>query len=135
MERWLGDSSLQPLVNLVQHHETSYRAIQQFIEKPPGKLRIFEIYPPKPLHSIALGSRLPALRDDYKLGRLCGRYFLATVGKMLTEKAPFTRHLVPVATPEPIVIPPAPVANDTLVTEVIDAPQANDPTFNNEDLA
>lgn len=53
MERWLGDSSLQPLVNLVQHHETSYRDIQQFIEKPPGKLRIFEIYPPKPLHSIA----------------------------------------------------------------------------------
>ncbi|EDK5527560.1 patatin family protein, partial [Salmonella enterica subsp. enterica serovar Kentucky] len=47
MERWLGESSLQPLVNLVQHHETSYSAIQQFIEKPPGKLRIIEIYPPK----------------------------------------------------------------------------------------
>lgn len=45
MERWLGESSLQPLVNLVHHHETTYRAIQQFIEKPPGKLRIFEIYP------------------------------------------------------------------------------------------
>lgn len=135
MERWLGDSSLQPLVNLVQHHETSYREIQQFIEKPPGQLRIFEIYPPKPLHSIALGSRIPALREDYKLGRLCGRYFLATVGKLLTEKAPLSRHLVPVVTPESIVIPPAPVANDTLVAEVSDAPQANDPTFNNEDLA
>lgn len=85
-ERWLGDSSLQPLVNLVQHHETSYCDIQQFIEKPPGKLRIFEIYPPEPLHSIALGSRIPALREDYKLGRLCGRYFTATVGKLLTEK-------------------------------------------------
>ncbi|MBU5565445.1 patatin family protein, partial [Escherichia sp. S69_ASV_4] len=93
------------------------------------------IYPPKPLHSIALGSRIPALREDYKLGRLCGRYFLATVGKLLTEKAPLTRHLVPVVTPESIVIPPAPVANDTLVAEVSDAPQANDPTFNNEDLA
>ncbi len=91
----------------MQHHETSYRDIQQFIEKPPGKLRIFEIYPPKPLHSIALGSRIPALREDYKLGRLCGRYFLATVGKLLTEKAPLTRHLVPVVTPESIVIPPA----------------------------
>ena len=90
MERWLGDSSLQPLVNLVQHHETSYREIQQFIEKPPGQL---------------------------------------------TEKAPLSRHLVPVVTPESIVIPPAPVANDTLVAEVSDAPQANDPTFNNEDLA
>lgn len=52
MERWLGESSLQPLVNLVQHHETSYSAIQQFIEKPPGKLRIIEVYPPKPLHSM-----------------------------------------------------------------------------------
>ena len=40
-----------------------------------------------------------------------------------------------VVTPESIVIPPAPVANDTLVAEVSDAPQANDPTFNNEDLA
>lgn len=66
MERWLGESSLQPLLNLVQHHEATYRAIQSFIEKPPGKLRIFEIYPPKPLHSMALGSRIPALREDYK---------------------------------------------------------------------
>ena len=37
MERWLGDSSLQPLVNLVQHHETSYRDIQQFIEETTGQ--------------------------------------------------------------------------------------------------
>ncbi len=59
MERWLGDSSLQPLVDLVQHHETSYRDIQQFIEKPPGKLRISEIYPPKPfiVSRLAVGFR------------------------------------------------------------------------------
>ncbi|EPN0639605.1 patatin family protein, partial [Escherichia albertii] len=44
-------------------------------------------------------------------------------------------HLAPVATAESLVIPPAPVANDTLVAGVSDAPQANDPTFNNEDLA
>ncbi len=69
------ESSLQPLVNLVHHHETTYRAIQQFIEKPPGKLRIFEIYPQRPLRSMALGSRLPALLEDYKTGRQCGRYF------------------------------------------------------------
>ncbi len=72
MERWLGESSLQPLVNLVQHHETSYSAIQQFIEKPPGKLRIIEIYPPKPLHSMALGSRIPALREVTKPGNYAG---------------------------------------------------------------
>ena len=33
-----------------------------------------------------IGSRIPALREDYELGRLCGRYFLATVGKLLAEK-------------------------------------------------
>jgi predicted patatin/cPLA2 family phospholipase len=31
---------------------------------------------------MALGSRLPALLEDYKTGRQCGRYFLATVGKL-----------------------------------------------------
>ncbi|ENB7486504.1 patatin family protein [Citrobacter koseri] len=135
MERWLGESSLQPLVNLVQHHETSYSAIQRFIEKPPGKLRIIEIYPPKPLQSMALGSRLPALREDYKIGRLCGRYFLATVGKLLTEKPPLSRHTPKIVIPGPVVVPPAAVANDMHVTTVSGAAQANDTTFNNEDLA
>lgn len=135
MERWLGESSLQPFLNLVQHHETSYRAIQSFIEKPPGKLRIFEIYPPKPLHSMALGSRIPALREDYKTGRLCGRYFLATVGKLLAKNAPLPRQTPKIVVPGPVVVPPAPVANDAHVPVVTDAPQANDTTFDNEDLA
>ncbi|HCD1254346.1 patatin family protein [Citrobacter sp. ANG330] len=135
MERWLSESSLQSLVNLVQHHETSYTEIQRFIEKPPGKLRIFEIYPPKPLKSMALGSRIPALREDYKIGRLCGRYFLATVGKLLAAEPPLLRHLPQIVTPTPVVVPPAPVANDVHVAAVSDAPQANDTTFSNEDLA
>lgn len=92
MERWLGESSLQPLMNLVHHHETTYHAIQQFIDKPPGKVRVIEIYPPRPLSSMALGSRLPALREDYKTGRQCGRYFLATLGKLLAESLPLRRH-------------------------------------------
>jgi predicted patatin/cPLA2 family phospholipase len=128
MERWLNDSSLQPLVNIAHHHETSYSAMQRFIEKPPGKLRIFEIYPPKPLNSMALGSRVPALRDDYKMGRLCGRYFLATAGKLLAERPPIHRH-------KRIITPPAIVANDALDMPLIDVPQANDTTFDNEDLA
>ncbi len=76
-----GESSSQPLVNLVHHHETTYRAIQSS-SRNRRKLRIFlEIYPQRPLRSItALGSRLPALLRDYKTGRQCGRYFLATVG-------------------------------------------------------
>lgn len=63
MEHWLSDSSLQQMVRILQHHEQSYHRIQRFIEKPPGKLRIFEIFPPKPLASNALGSRLGALNQ------------------------------------------------------------------------
>ncbi len=84
---------------------------------------------------MALGSRIPALREDYKIGRLCGRYFLATVGKLLAAEPPLSRHLSPIVTPTPVVVPPAPVANDAHVTPVSDAPQANDTTFSNEDLA
>ncbi|WP_042568604.1 patatin-like phospholipase family protein [Yersinia intermedia] len=83
MEHWLSESSLQQLVRIMQQHEQSYHRIQQFIEKPPGDLRIFEIFPPKPLASNALGSRVAALNRDYHLGRRCGRYFLATVGHWL----------------------------------------------------
>ncbi len=85
MEHWLSDSSLQQMVRILQHHEKSYHRIQRFIEKPPGKLRIFEIFPPKPLASNALGSRLGSLNQDYHLGRRCGRYFLATVGQWMAQ--------------------------------------------------
>jgi hypothetical protein len=77
---------------------------------------------------MALGSRIPALRDDYKTGRLCARYFLATVGKLLAESPPIYRH-------KRIITPPAIVANDALTMPLVDAPQANDTTFDNEDLA
>ncbi len=36
---------------------------------------------------MALGSRIPALREDTKTGQLCGRYFLATVGKFNRRNA------------------------------------------------
>ncbi|WP_289465626.1 DUF6363 domain-containing protein, partial [Klebsiella pneumoniae] len=113
------DSSLQPLLNQVHHHEASYREIQSFIEKPPGKLRIFEIYPPKPLQSIALGSRLPSLNADYKSGRMCGRYFLATVGRLLAETPPIKRHRPRIVAPGPLVVPPAAVANELLIKPVV----------------
>lgn len=78
-------------------------------------MRIFEIFPPKPLASNALGSKVSALNRDYHLGRRCGRYFLATVGHWLLEqekadgiavKTPLSRRLIQpdsVAMPSPIV--------------------------------
>lgn len=117
MEHWLSESSLQQMVRILQHHEQSYHRIQQFIEKPPGKLRIFEIFPPKPLASNALGSRLTSLNQDYHLGRRCGRYFLATVGHWLVEqdkldgmkvKKALSRRLIQ---PENVVMP-SPIITD-----------------------
>lgn len=83
LERWLSDGALRPLINILQLHEQSYSETQQFIDAPPGGLRIVEIYPPRPLASNALGSRVTALNQDYHLGRRCGRYFLATLGQWL----------------------------------------------------
>jgi len=77
---------------------------------------------------------VPALRDDYKTGRLCGRYFLATVGKLLAERPPLRRHQQ-LITPAPLVVPPASVANDAITTPLVMAPEANDTLFDNEDLA
>ncbi|CAO95710.1 patatin-like phospholipase family protein [Erwinia tasmaniensis] len=104
MERWMSDGALQPLINIMRLHEESYRQTQNFINHPPGNLRIIEIYPPHPLSSMALGSRVSSLNKDYHLGRRCGRYFLATLGQWLgSDDSPAHRH---------IVIPPVPVANE-----------------------
>jgi hypothetical protein len=84
---------------------------------------------------MALGSRIPALREDYKTGRLCGRYFLATVGKLLGKNVPLPRQTPKIVVPGPVVVPPAPVANDAHAPVVTNVPQANDTTFDNEDLA
>jgi hypothetical protein len=108
MEQWLSESSLQQLVRMMQHHESSYHRIQQFIENPPGDLRIFEIFPPKPLASHALGSRLPALNQDYHLGRRCARYFLSAASHWLIprEKDKPLPYIVPRTTrPKRVVVP------------------------------
>ncbi len=125
MERWLSDSSLQPMVNVLQLHEKSYHQIQQFIEQPPGKLRILEIFPPKPLASSALGSRVVSLNHDYHLGRRCGRYFLATLGQWLDDGAAVERH--------PVMTPPDRAANEPLQP---DEPVAgNDADYDTDSLA
>lgn len=137
MENWLSEGSLQQLLIMAQHHQLSYSQIQHFIENPPDNLRIFEIHPPRPLLSNALGSRLPALNVDYKMGRLCGRYFLATVGKLLVDKPPIKRY-VPVV---PVTRTLAPHIESDLVktSEIAPAPliaaeSANDAVCNGKDL-
>lgn len=85
MERWLESSSLQKMVKMLNLHAQSYRQTQKFIENPPDDVQIFEIYPPAPLATMALGSRLSSLNQDYHLGRRCGRYFLATIGHTFVE--------------------------------------------------
>ncbi|AIX74937.1 patatin-like phospholipase family protein [Mixta calida] len=129
MERWFSGS---PWLNLLQQHEKSYYEIQQFIEHPPGDLRIIEIYPPRPLASSALGSRLRALNQDYHLGRRCGRYFLASLGQWLSQNDMLTSR--------PIITPPAPVANEPdnvpiSLDEVVKKNAENDADYDKGSLA
>ena len=97
MERWLGDSSLQPLVNIAKQHETTYGAMQRFIEKPPGKLRIFEIYPLNRCSAWRWAAASLRCAWTTKRGG-CADATSATVGKMLAEQPPLHRHK-PIITP------------------------------------
>ncbi|OON40036.1 patatin family protein [Izhakiella australiensis] len=128
VERWLSESALQPLVNLLQVHEASYREIQQYIDNPPDGLRIIEIYPPQPLLSMALGSRVASLNQDYHLGRRCGRYFLSTIGRWLEGGDISGRRQT--------VTPPAPVANTVGLQSLPADPAAgNDADYDEDSLA
>lgn len=127
VERFLTDSALQPLLDVMQLHEASYLQTQQFIENPPGDLNIIEIYPPQPLASMALGSRVASLNHDYHLGRRCGRYFLATIGQWLSGQENLPLHTVR---------PAAPMANEPLREGVAPLPLAdNDDDFDKGSLA
>lgn len=83
MERWFPESSMPQMLRILHQHQETYTRTQQFIENPPDGVQILEIFPPRPLASKALGSRIAALNQDYHLGKRCGRYFLATIGRSL----------------------------------------------------
>ncbi|MGG4610236.1 patatin-like phospholipase family protein [Providencia sp. Me31A] len=96
MTQWLeGDSnSLQRMATMLKVHLNSYRKTQEFIENPPNDVQIFEIYPPVPLKSSALGSKISSLNEDYHTGRRCGRYFIAALGEAFNQNLPtFSRTL------------------------------------------
>ena len=114
LERWLSDGALRPLVNILQLHEQSYGETQRFIDAPPGGLRIIEIYPPRPLASSALGSRVAALNQDYHLGRRCGRYFLATLGQWLGGSTALTSGRGRTARVSSLALPVQPAAGGVL---------------------
>ncbi|MCS5959568.1 DUF6363 domain-containing protein [Klebsiella pneumoniae subsp. pneumoniae] len=82
----------------MHHHETTYRAIQQFIEKPPGKLRIFGNLSAAAAARQRLAATTTGAAGDYKTGRQCGRYFPA-VGKLLADQPPLLRHAPRIANP------------------------------------
>lgn len=127
MERWFSGGALQPMLTILHHHEQTYRETQQFIESPPGDLRIIEIFPPRVLASNALGSRIASLNQDYHLGRRCGRYFMATLGQWLSDAEPQTGL--------DIVTPAAPVANEPNSGAIVTPLAGNDDAWNEGSLA
>ncbi|GKX50264.1 patatin family protein [Budvicia aquatica] len=85
MERWFPESSRPQMLRILNQHEVSYVRTQHFIENPPDGVQILEIFPPHPLASNALGSRIGSLNKDYHLGKRCARYFLSTIGRSLLQ--------------------------------------------------
>lgn len=67
---------LQEMVSVMESHQLSYRMAQAFIDHPPQSVKVIELAPSKALASRLLGSRPDALRQDYRIGRACGHYFL-----------------------------------------------------------
>nr|CBA71564.1 patatin-like phospholipase [Arsenophonus nasoniae] len=79
MTRWLEHRNIRRMAKMIKVHIKSYQQTQKFIAAPPPGIQIFEIYPPKPLMSCALGSRAANLNSDYHIRRQCGRYFLTSL--------------------------------------------------------
>ncbi len=77
----LGQTKAAEAMDVLIEHELHYQQTEAFLQTPPDGVNIYEIYPQKPLQSMLLGSRLPALNADYQLGYLSGRYFMSTLGR------------------------------------------------------
>lgn len=77
---------LQQTADMVETHLQSYRTARSFIENPPENVTVIEIAPSKPLKSRLLGSKLDALRHDYRAGLHCGRDFLDNLAGKLHHR-------------------------------------------------
>ncbi|HEX7644739.1 MAG TPA: patatin-like phospholipase family protein [Burkholderiaceae bacterium] len=86
LPRHLKYDRLQQTAAMVETHLQSYRTARRFIENPPEAVTVIEIAPSRPLKSRLLGSKLDALRHDYRLGLHCGRSFLDRVAGKLRHR-------------------------------------------------
>lgn len=86
LPRNLRHQRLQQTAAMVETHLQSYSAARSFINNPPEAVTVIEIAPTKPLRSRLLGSKLEALRHDYRIGLHCGRTFLDGVAGRLHHR-------------------------------------------------
>ncbi len=86
LPRNLKHQKLQQTAAMVEAHMNSYGTARRFIENPPDAVTVIEIAPTKPLKSRLLGSKLDALRHDYRIGLHCGQSFLDRVAGRLHHR-------------------------------------------------
>ncbi len=88
LPRNLKHHRLQQTAAMVESHLKSYRNARTFIDHPPEAVTVIELAPSQPLRSRLLGSKLDALRHDYRLGLRCGRSFMDRFGHRLRDQSP-----------------------------------------------
>lgn len=76
-----GKNGCANFINIVENHESAYRASQAFSENPPSGVNVIEISPPRALKSRVLNSKPEELVEDYKLGVNAGLEFLKHLNK------------------------------------------------------
>ena len=87
LPRKLKNEKLQQTAAMVETHLAGYRKARAFIEHPPRAATVIEIAPKRPLKSRLLGSRIDALRHDYRMGQKCGHSAMETFARRLHQKA------------------------------------------------
>ena len=87
LPRRLKNEKLQQTAAMVETHLAGYRHARTFIERPPRAVTVIEIAPNRPLRSRLLGSRIDALRHDYRVGQQCGHRVMETFVRRLQPTA------------------------------------------------